>query len=111
MNSGKILSFSTEDAYLGKARIRLVNANEPVMDIKEYKNLQSSTPTVVISIESGVIGILGAWSELEMNLEPGNYKICAYYLKKIAANFLIVLCKTNEDATNDLKSLSELSDK
>lgn len=106
MNKGKIFLFGVEDSILGKGRIRLVNANEPVMAAKEYKQMRDSTPTAIIKIESGIIGVLGAWVKLEMNLEPANYKICGYKLR--GDNYLIVLCKTDKEAMNGFKARPDL---
>lgn len=111
MNKGNILAFETEDCYLGKARFRLIKAHEPLLSEKEYKKLQRSTPTLVISIKSGSVCILNTEDEekLEMNLEPGNYKICAYKMGR-GWNFLIVMCKTDMEATNDIKYMLSLRD-
>ena len=109
MNQGKIFIFGAEDSILGKAKFRLINACEPVMTMKECKQLRDSTPTVIIKIESGRIGVLGAWEEFEMKIEPGNYKICSNKLR--GDNYLIILCKTDKEAVNELKTRPDLTNR
>jgi hypothetical protein len=114
INSGKIFSFESEDLIVIDSCLRLIKAPEPVMLAQEYKQLKSSTPIVIIKIESSSVALLdegGEGIKAEMSLTPGNYKICAYQLGKRNSekdHYVIVMCATDRDAANDLKSLPNL---
>lgn len=107
VNDGKAMVFGTMDGLLGKAKLRLIDASEPVLQAKEYKKLIDSTSTNVIKVESGKIAILFADPEVALNVEPGNYKVCAHSIGK-GSDFLIVLCKTDDVAVNHLIKLDEM---
>jgi hypothetical protein len=109
INAGKLLAYSTQDSILGKAQLRLVECDEPVLFAYEYKQLRTASPTIIIKIESGSIGIFNLGTvAVKMPLQSGNYKICAYQLGK-SANFYIIMCKTSQQARNDLEVLPDLS--
>lgn len=100
MNNGELFAFSTKDNMLGKAMLRVIDGDEPVLMEAEYKVLLASSPAAVITIKSGEIGIY-QWGYVvnQMDLAPGRYKICAYQLND-PVNFRIVLCRAKQEVRN-----------
>jgi Sel1 repeat len=103
MNNGELFAFSTKNNILGKAELRVIDGDEPVLMEQEYSTLLASSPMVVVSIKSGQIGIY-QWGHvvMHMNLSPGNYRLCAYQVND-RVDFRIVICSTQQEARNKFK--------
>jgi hypothetical protein len=57
VNRGERLTFGTGGDGVYKAELRLIDAAKPMLTAKEYKKLGTSTPTVVIDVSSGALGM------------------------------------------------------
>lgn len=110
INEGKGYVFSTGSDGLHNVQIRIVDTLEPVISSKEFKCVISVTETAVINIPTGHLAITDPCcldiekDRLYINVEPGNYKVCVYffYIRSKVESFYVVLCKTNQDAKNNL---------
>lgn len=114
INQGKVFVFyaePNEDSY--NVQLRIVNANQPVLSAKEFKNVISSSEIAIIHIPSDTVVV----TELqETNREqviakiiPGNYKICVYqfHIPTKLDSFYIALAKTDEAANNQLTNITK----
>lgn len=122
VNRGERLTFATGGDGLFKAELRLIDAAEPVLTTKEYKKLQTSTPTVVIDVSSGALGMADfahffdePWDKQKvegtvcLDVPPGRYKACAYGFSTSGSESVIaVVTATSDEARNETKSIDSL---
>jgi len=122
VNRGERLTFATGGDGLFKAELRLIDAAEPVLTAKEYKKLQTSTPTVVIDVSSGALGMADfthffdePWDKKKvegtvcLDVPPGRYKACAYGFSTSGSESVIgVVTATSDEAQNKTKSIDSL---
>ena len=121
MKAGQRLAFSTGyDGMLG-AELRLIESVEPVLEAKEYGRLESSTPTLVLDLPTGGVGLAdyGAmarpWHDspphhsLLIDVAPGRYKAAVYgFSTRRSDRVVAVLCRTDEQSANDVESVDSL---
>lgn len=108
MNSGKSYFFSTGSDGDHKVQVRVIDAPEPVLSVKEYKSVLLSSPRIILNIPTGRLVIddcvilQGIASPVEIGIPPGHYK-CQVYLCRFRGHifsYYIVLTLTDEEATN-----------
>lgn len=108
INNGKLYSFSTGGDGEFNIQVRIIEAPEPVLSLKEYKNVVLAGPCVTLHFPTGRLAIddgivyKGSNSALEFNIAPGNYKSQVFLLKfrGYVYSYYIVLAKTHEPASN-----------
>jgi len=123
VNRGERLTFATGGDGLFKAELRLIDATEPVLTAKEYKKLRTSTPTVVIDVSSGALGMADfahffdePWDKKKvdgtvcLDIPPGRYKACAYGFSTPAGyeSVIGVVTATSDEARNETKTVDSL---
>ena len=123
INHGERLTFRTGGDGVYKAELRLIDATEPVLTAKEYKRLGTSTPTVVIDVGSGALGMAEfayfldePWDKQEvkgtvcLDVPPGRYKACAYGFSTPAGyeSVIAVVTATQDEARNETKTIDSL---
>jgi hypothetical protein len=115
MNQGRIFYWGTGgDGGFG-AILRCIDGQEPSVNPKEFRFIQSSSSTAVISVPSGElvvtdIGLDIADSKVRIKVEPGNYLVRAH-LKDLYDKFfgfVIVVCKTDLPAVNNITEIEGL---
>lgn len=121
MKSGERLVFSTGyDGMIG-AELRLIESAEPVLEANEYGRLESSTPTLVLKLPTGGIGLAdyGAMAEqwresqphhsLFIDVPPGRYKCAVYgFSTRRKDRVVAVLCQTDAEPANAVESVDSL---
>lgn len=121
-NRGKRLTFSTGGDGLYKAELRLIEAAEPVLTTKEYQKLRSSTPTVVIDVSSGALGLADFVSFLDepwdkkkvkgtlcLDVPPGCYKACAFGFSAAGSeSVIVVVTASSDEARNETNAVESL---
>lgn len=119
VNTGKCYFFSTGSDGEAKLQIRMIDSPEPVLSVKEYKSVVSTSPCVILNfptgrlvIDDGLI-IKGIASPLEFEITPGHYKAQVYLcrFRGYLFYYYIVLAKTDAEAVNqehDIVSLNQL---
>ena len=122
-NRGERLTFRTGGDGVYKAELRLIDAAEPVLTAKEYKKLRTSTPTVVIEVSSGALGMADdvyffnePWNQTKvagtvcLEVPPGRYKACAYGFSSSSGveSVIAVVTATSDAARNDTKTVDSL---
>jgi len=122
-NRGERLSFATGGDGVYKAELRLIDAAEPVLTAAEYKKLRSSTPTVVIDIPSGALGMADfaqfldePWDKQEvegtvwLDVSPGRYKACAFgFSARSGVESVIgVVTATSDEPRNETGNVESL---
>ncbi len=121
MMSGQRLVFSTGyDGMIG-AEVRLIESAEPVLEAKEYGRLESSTPTLVLELPTGGIGLAdygamaGPWRgsqphhSMLIDVPPGRYKTAVYgFSTRRRDRVVAVLCQTDAKPENDVASVDSL---
>jgi hypothetical protein len=123
VNRGERLTFATGGDGLYKAELRLIDAAEPMLTAKEFKKLRTSTPTVVIEVSSGSLGMADfayffdePWDKKKvegtvcLDVPPGRYKACAYGFSTSAGyeSVIGVVTATSDEARNETKSVDSL---
>lgn len=123
VNRGERLIFGTGGDGVYKAELRLIHAAEPMLTAKEYKRLGTSTPTVVIDVSSGALGMADLvyffdepWDKKKvegtvcLDVPPGRYKACAYGFSTPAGyeSVIGVVTATSDEARNETKTLDSL---
>lgn len=121
MTRGQRLCFGTGYDGLFKAEIRVIEGREPVLSEKEYKKLNSSTPSVVLEAPTGRIALAdyaimaGPWSgepewdSVVIETASGNYKACAFGFSTSRSNSVIaVLCPTDDAPPNTVGAVDSL---
>lgn len=116
-NEGKVYIFGTSSDGLHNVQIRILDSSEPVLSSKEFKCVMSVTETAIINIPTGLVAVADPCvlnvenDRISINVEPGNYKVCVYffYIRSKVESFYIVLCKTDEEAKNNLLKLPEFN--
>jgi len=123
VNRGERLTFASGGDGLFKAELRLIDAVEPVLTAKEYRKLQTSTPTVVIDVSSGALGMADfayffdePWDKKKvegtvcLDVPPGRYKACAYGFSTPSGyeSVIAVVTATSDEARNETKSIDSL---
>jgi hypothetical protein len=115
VNRGERLTFRTGGDGQYRAEIRLIEAAEPVLTAQEYKKLSSSTPTVVIDVPSGALGMgddvhffLEPWDKQKikgtvcMDVPPGRYKACVFgFTTSRSESLIAVVTATSDEARNE----------
>ena len=122
-NRGERLTFATGGDGVYKAELRLIDAAEPMLTVKEYKKLGTSTPTVVIDVSSGALGMADLayffdepWDKQKvegtvcLDVPPGRYKACAYGFSTPAGyeSVIGVVTATSDEAHNETKTVDSL---
>ncbi|HKI63227.1 MAG TPA: hypothetical protein VKA16_01235 [Burkholderiales bacterium] len=121
-NRGERLSFATGGDGVYKAELRLIDATEPVLTAAEYKKLRSSTPTVVIDVPTGALGMAEfaqfldePWDKQEvegtvrLDVPPGRYKACAFGFATASSESVIaVVTATSDEPRNETGSVDSL---
>jgi hypothetical protein len=121
-NLGERLTFATGGDGLYKAELRLIDAAEPMLAAQEYKKLSSSTPTVVIDVGSGALGLSDfayfldePWDKKKvegtvcLDVPPGRYKACAFGFSTSASeSVIVVVTATSDEARNETKTVDSL---
>jgi hypothetical protein len=121
-NRGERLTFATGGDGLYPAELRLIDAVEPVLTAREYKRLGSSTPTVVIEVASGALGMAEyvefldkPWDKQEiegavcLNVPPGRYKACAFgFSSRTTESVIAVVTATPDEPRNETQSVDNL---
>lgn len=121
-NEGKRLTFATGGDGLYKAELRLIDAAEPVLTAAEYKKLRASTPTVVIDVGSGALGMADfvefadePWDDKEvegtvcLDVPPGRYKACAFgFASARGESVIAVVTATSDAARNETQTVDSL---
>lgn len=122
-NRGERLSFATGGDGVYKAELRLIDAAEPVLTAAEYKKLRSSTPTVVIDVPSGALGMAEfaqfldePWDKeavegtVSLDVPAGRYKACAFgFSARSGVESVIgVVTATSEEPRNETASVESL---
>jgi hypothetical protein len=122
-NRGERLTFATGGDGVYKAELRLIDAAEPMLTAKEYKKLRTSTPTVVIDVSSGALGMAELayffdepWDKKKvdgtvcLDVPPGRYKACAYGFSTPAGyeSVIAVVTATSDEARNETKTVDSL---
>lgn len=120
-NKGQRLFFRTGYDGVIKAELRVIEGAEPVLSEKEYKKLDTSTPTVVLAVPSGRIALAdyavmtAPWrsespgDSIEIEAAPGSYKACVFGFSTARTNSVIaVLCPTDAAASNSIASVDSL---
>jgi len=122
-NRGERLTFRTGGDGVYKAELRLIDAAEPVLTAKEYKKLRTSTPTVVIEVSSGALGMADdvyffnePWDQDKvagtvcLEVPPGRYKACAYGFSSAsgAESVIAVVTATSDAARNATNTIDSL---
>jgi hypothetical protein len=121
-NRGERLTFATGGDGVYKGELRLIDAAEPVLTAKEYKRLRSSTPTVVIEVASGALGMADfvyfldePWDKQEiegtvwLDVPPGRYKACAFGFSTSAYESVIaVVTATSDEPRNETHNVDSL---
>lgn len=123
VNRGERLTFRTGGDGVYKTELRLINAAEPVLTAKEYKKFVTPTPTVVINVSSGALGMAECayffgepWDKKKvegtvcLDVPPGRYKACAYGFSTPAGyeSVIAVVTATSDEARNETKSVDSL---
>jgi len=121
-NRGERLTFATGGDGVFKAELRLIDAAEPLLTAQEFKKLRTSTPTVVIEVSSGALGMADfvqfldePWDRKKLagtvclEVPPGRYKACAYGFTSSGSESLIGVVSATEaeprNATTSVESL------
>lgn len=116
INQGKVWFFSTGSDGVHDIQFRVVDSTEPVVSEKEFRYVEdSSGDAVIVNIPTGKIIVgdpvfVNAGSQEEcmlVTIPPGNYKVCVYRFlipAKLDSAY-IVLCKTEQEAKNNLSKL------
>jgi hypothetical protein len=122
-NRGERLTFATGGDGIFKAELRLIDAPLPVLTAREYKKLRSSTPTVVIDVSSGALGMSDfvyfldePWDNEKMegtvclDVPPGRYKACAFGFSSTSGveSVIGVVTSTTDEARNETKDVDSL---
>jgi len=121
-NRGERLTFATGGDGVFKAELRLIDAAEPLLTAKEFKKLRTSTPTVVIEVSSGALGMADfvqfldePWDRKKLagtvclEVPPGRYKACAYGFTSSGSESLIgVVSATEDEARNATTTVESL---
>lgn len=122
-NRGERLTFRTGGDGVYKAELRLIEAAEPVLTAKEDKKLRTSTPTVVIEVSSGALGMADdvyffnePWDQTKvagtvcLEVPPGRYKACAYGFSSASGSESVigVVTATSAAARNETKTVDSL---
>lgn len=101
----------------GKYRIeiRLIDCPEPMLELKDYKNLAAATQIVQIDTPNGILNVsdsvapesTGAFS---IAIEPGLYNICTYLLISKSGNskYVVVATTAGQEMNNDLEEFPRL---
>lgn len=121
MNKGQRLFFGTGYDGVIKAELRVIDGTEPVLSEKEYKKLESSTPTIVLAVPSGEIALADyavmtePWhsvapkDSIEIAAAPGSYKACVFGFSTSRWDSVIaVLCPTDAAASNTISAVDSL---
>jgi len=122
-NRGERLTFATGGDGLFKAELRLIDAAEPMLTAQEFKKLRTATPTVVIEVSSGSLGMADfayfldePWDRkkvagtLCLEVPPGRYKACAYGFTTSAGyeSVIGVVTATSDEARNETTTVESL---
>jgi hypothetical protein len=121
-NRGERLTFATGGDDVFKAEIRLIDAAEPVLTAGEYKKLKASTPTVVIDVASGALGMSDfvyfldePWDKKNiegtvcLDVPPGRYKACVFGFSTSGSESVIgVVAATSDAARNEIGTIDSL---
>jgi len=121
MNKGQRLFFSTGYDGTIKAELRVIEGAEPVLSEKEYKKLETSSPTMVLAVPSGRIALadyavmMEPWRDkapsdsIVIEAAPGTYKACVFAFSTSRTNSAIaVLCPTDAAASNRVAAVDSL---
>lgn len=121
MKAGQRLIFTTGYDGLLKAEIRIVDCMEPVLEMAEYRRLDSSTPTIVLEIPTGQVVLADdsvmarQWAEppwphwLTIDVPPGRYRACIFgFSTRRSDSVVAVLCRTDDRPPNDVGSVDSL---
>ena len=121
MRSGQRLLFGTGyDGRIG-AELRIIDSAEPVLEVKEYARLESSTPTLVLEVPTGRIGLADfaamarPWPEaspprtVSIDVPPGRYKASVYgFSTRRSDRVIAVLCPTESNPPNEIDAVDSL---
>ena len=121
MRSGQRLLFGTGyDGRIG-AELRIIDGDEPVLEAKEYARLDSSTPTLVLEVPTGRIGLADyaemarPWPEaspprtVSIGVPPGRYKASVYgFSTRRSDRVIAVLCPTESNPPNEIDAVDSL---
>jgi len=101
----------------GKYRVelRIVNCSQPVLTLKEYKQLSSATDIVQINVPAGIINVsdsiaANASGAFSINVEAGLYNLCAYLLMNRAGTgkHLVIAAKAESKIDNLISEIPSL---
>lgn len=104
VESGKVIFFHTAADGLHHIQLRVVQAPEPILTIKEYKRIGSVSSSYIIHVPSGKIAIsdfcLKDTARI-FEVPPGNYKVMIYlFYMKVNISYYVCLAPTTECAKN-----------
>ncbi|CCB86476.1 unknown protein [Parachlamydia acanthamoebae UV-7] len=108
INHGQCYIFGTGSDGEFNIQVRIVEAPEPVLTPKEYKNIIGTSPIVTLNFPTGKLSVCdglivkGQKSDLEVDIAPGLYK-CQVYIFKFPDDYsyYIVLSKSEEAKKNN----------
>lgn len=115
INSGKAYFFSTGSDGIFNVQLRVVEAPEPVLTSKEYKNVAAASPMIILSFSTGKLAINDGRiclsnNSIEESIIPGNYK-CQVFIFRFPSkdySFYIVLSKCENNALNNEREIIRL---
>lgn len=121
MNKGQRLFFSTGYDGTIRAELRVIEGTEPVLSEKEYKKLETSSPTMVLAVPSGRVALadyavmMEPWRDtapsdtIVIETAAGTYKACVFGFSTTRTNsVVVVLCPTRAAAANTVASVDSL---
>jgi hypothetical protein len=120
INEGKIYLFLTPFGEIFNLQVRVIDAPEPVLTMRDYKKVVKSSSPVIISVPTGKLYVDdgsvngGDKPEMEISVEPGNYK-CQVYLFEFPRgrlhydfSYTVVLSKTEKQAVNNECEIADM---
>ena len=121
MTTGERLFFRTGYDGTIKAELRVIDGREPVLSEKEYKRLSASTPTLVLTVPTGRIGLADfalmaePWPDaspadaIAIEVHTGCYKACVFGFSTSRSNSVIaVVCATEKTVSNRVLAVDSL---
>lgn len=121
MRAGRRLVVSTGYDGVLRGEIRILECAEPVLDLPEYRRLAASSPTIVLDVPTGRIGLAdmaamaSPWRRppstpcLAIEVPPGRYKACIFgFSTRRSDSVVAVLCRTDSAPANDIGAVDSL---
>lgn len=109
INRGQCYFFGTGSDGDFNIQVRIVEAPEPVLTAKEYKNIVCASPVVILNFPTGKVAVcdgeihkdIPKEPDFEFDIVPGYYK-CQVFIFKFTNDYsyYIILSKTDEAKKN-----------